>query len=152
MSECAEWVEILWGFTKFYFKGMLKVPAFYLEKQKSFIPKKIFFKPLSISKQKSFVYWPNFLWRICIYLSNNRFLKWFTFTVGWPLPDTKTYGGSFLYHLADSDKDSNHVAVGFVVGLDYKHTHLNPFKTFQQFKTHPSVRPTFEGDYSQIWK
>jgi len=66
-------------------------------------------------------------------------------TVGWPLPDTKTYGGSFLYHLADSDKDSNHVAVGFVVGLDYKHTHLNPFKTFQQFKTHPSVRPTFEG-------
>merc|ERR1711997_1228012 len=48
-------------------------------------------------------------------------------------------------HLADSDKDSNHVAVGFVVGLDYKHTHLNPFKTFQQFKTHPSVRPTFEG-------
>ena len=69
-------------------------------------------------------------------------------TVGWPLPDTNTYGGSFLYHLADSDTDSNLVAVGFVVGLDYKHTHLNPFKTFQQFKTHPSVRPTFEGDYS----
>jgi hypothetical protein len=22
-------------------------------------------------------------------------------TVGWPLPDTKTYGGSFLYHLAE---------------------------------------------------
>merc|ERR1711997_1133410 len=48
-------------------------------------------------------------------------------------------------HLADSDKDSNHVAVGFVVGLDYKHPHLNPFKTFQQFKTHPAVAPTFEG-------
>ena len=31
---------------------MLKVSAFYLEKQKSFIPKKIFFRPLSISKQK----------------------------------------------------------------------------------------------------
>ena len=42
------------------------------------------------------------------------------------------------------------MAVGFVVGLDYKHTHLNPFKTFQQFKTHPSVRPTFEGDYSKV--
>ena len=23
--------------------------------------------------------------------------------------------------------------------------YLNPFKTFQQWKTHPSVRPTFEG-------
>ena len=57
-------------------------------------------------------------------------------TVGWPLPDTKTYGGSFLYHLADD----NLVAVGFVVGLDYKNPYLNPFKTFQQFKLHPSVR------------
>ena len=32
---------------------MLKVSAFYLEEQKSFIPKKIFFRPLSISKQKA---------------------------------------------------------------------------------------------------
>ena len=38
----------------------LKVSAFYLEKQKSFIPKKNFFRQLSISKQKSFVYWLNF--------------------------------------------------------------------------------------------
>ena len=40
MSEWSEWVEILWGFTKFYFKQFLKVSAFYLEKQKSFISKK----------------------------------------------------------------------------------------------------------------
>ena len=38
----------------------LKVSAFYLKKQKSFIPKKKFFKPLSISKQKSFVHYLNF--------------------------------------------------------------------------------------------
>ena len=31
------------GFTKFFFKQILKVSAFYLEKQKSFIPKKNFF-------------------------------------------------------------------------------------------------------------
>lgn len=62
-------------------------------------------------------------------------------TVGWPLPDTHTYGGSFLYHLAED----NLVSVGFVIGLDYKNPYLNPFKTFQQFKTHPSVRPIFEG-------
>ena len=60
MSEWAEWVEILWVFTKFFFKQILKVSAFYLEKQKSFILKKYSFMPLSISKQKSFVYWPNF--------------------------------------------------------------------------------------------
>ena len=39
LSEWSEWVEILQGFTKFYFKQMLKVSAFYLENQKSFIPK-----------------------------------------------------------------------------------------------------------------
>ena len=37
----SDWVEILWGFTKFFYKQMLKVSAFYLEKQPSFIPKKI---------------------------------------------------------------------------------------------------------------
>jgi len=62
-------------------------------------------------------------------------------TVGWPLPDTHTYGGSFLYHL----NEDNLVVVGFVVGLDYTNPYLHPFKTFQQFKTHPSVAPLFEG-------
>ncbi|MBT3811117.1 MAG: NAD(P)/FAD-dependent oxidoreductase, partial [Rhodospirillaceae bacterium] len=60
-------------------------------------------------------------------------------TAGWPM-DAKTYGGSFLYHLED-----NQVAVGFVIGLDYKNPYLSPFDEFQRFKTHPSVRPTFEG-------
>lgn len=46
-----------------------------------------------------------------------------------------------MYHLAED----NLIAVGFVVGLDYKNPYIHPFKTFQQFKTHPSVRPTFEG-------
>ena len=60
-------------------------------------------------------------------------------TVGWPM-DKKTYGGSFLYHLKD-----NQVAVGFVVALDYQNPYLSPFYEFQRFKTHPAVRPTFEG-------
>lgn len=60
-------------------------------------------------------------------------------TVGWPL-DSKTYGGSFLYHLAD-----NQVAVGFVVGLDYQNPHLSPYDEMQRFKTHPAIRPVFEG-------
>ena len=60
-------------------------------------------------------------------------------TLGWPL-DRSTYGGSFLYHLED-----NQVAVGFVVGLDYTNPHLSPFEEFQRYKTHPKIRPTFEG-------
>ncbi|MCC0018825.1 MAG: electron transfer flavoprotein-ubiquinone oxidoreductase [Rhodobiaceae bacterium] len=58
---------------------------------------------------------------------------------GWPL-DGKTGGGSFLYHLED-----NQVAVGFVVHLNYTNPHLSPFEEFQRFKTHPSIRDTFEG-------
>jgi len=60
-------------------------------------------------------------------------------TVGWPL-DRGTYGGSFLYHL-----ENRQVAVGFVVGLDYSNPYLSPFEEFQRFKTHPAIRPTFEG-------
>jgi len=60
-------------------------------------------------------------------------------SIGWPL-DRRTYGGSFLYHLED-----NQVAVGFVVGLDYQNPHLSPFEEFQRFKTHPAIRPLFEG-------
>ena len=60
-------------------------------------------------------------------------------TVGWPL-DPSTYGGSFLYHL-----ENNQVAVGFVIGLGYANPHLSPFDEFQRFKTHPDIRPTFEG-------
>jgi len=60
-------------------------------------------------------------------------------TIGWPL-DRKTYGGSFLYHL-----ENNQVAVGFVVGLDYQNPFLSPFEEFQRFKTHPAIRPLFEG-------
>ena len=58
---------------------------------------------------------------------------------GWPL-DMKTGGGSFLYHLED-----NLVAVGFVVHLNYQNPYIYPFEEFQRFKTHPSVRETFEG-------
>ena len=60
-------------------------------------------------------------------------------TIGWPL-DQRTYGGSFLYHLAD-----HQVAVGFVIGLDYENPYLAPFEEFQRFKTHPAIRATFEG-------
>ncbi|MGD9537577.1 MAG: electron transfer flavoprotein-ubiquinone oxidoreductase [Alphaproteobacteria bacterium] len=58
---------------------------------------------------------------------------------GWPL-DAKTYGGSFLYHF-----EENLVSVGFVVALDYENPYLSPYDEFQRFKTHPAIRPIFEG-------
>lgn len=58
---------------------------------------------------------------------------------GWPL-DSRTGGGSFLYHLED-----NLVAVGFVVHLNYENPYLSPFQEFQRFKTHPKVAGTFAG-------
>jgi electron-transferring-flavoprotein dehydrogenase len=58
---------------------------------------------------------------------------------GWPL-DAKTGGGSFLYHFGD-----NLVSVGFVTHLNYENPHLSPYDEFQRFKTHPAIRPVFEG-------
>ena len=60
-------------------------------------------------------------------------------TAGWPLA-SDTYGGSFLYHMEDGK-----VAVGFVLGLDYKNPWLSPFEEFQRFKTHPAIRQHLEG-------
>jgi len=58
---------------------------------------------------------------------------------GWPL-DSRTGGGSFLYHFGE-----RLVAVGFVVHLNYENPHLSPYDEFQRFKTHPAICPTFEG-------
>ncbi len=60
-------------------------------------------------------------------------------TAGWPL-DSKTYGGSFLYHFSE-----NKVAVGMVIGLSYRNPYLSPFEEFQRYKLHPAIRSTFEG-------
>ncbi|HEY1364889.1 MAG TPA: electron transfer flavoprotein-ubiquinone oxidoreductase [Xanthobacteraceae bacterium] len=58
---------------------------------------------------------------------------------GWPL-DNRTGGGSFLYHFGE-----RLVSVGFVVHLNYRNPYLSPYEEFQRFKTHPLLRPTFEG-------
>ena len=59
-------------------------------------------------------------------------------TQGWPL--RSEVGGGFLYHQAN-----NQVALGFVVGLDYKNPHLSPFHEFQRWKHHPAIRAILEG-------
>ncbi len=60
-------------------------------------------------------------------------------TMGWPLSNS-TGGGSFMYHWGE-----DLVSVGFVVHLNYKNPYISPFDEFQRFKTHPAIRPYFEG-------
>jgi electron-transferring-flavoprotein dehydrogenase len=54
--------------------------------------------------------------------------------------DSDTYGGGFIYHMAD-----NMVHLGLVVGLDYENPTLSPYGEFQKFKTHPYVQRLLEG-------
>ena len=58
---------------------------------------------------------------------------------GWPL-DNRTGGGSFLYHMEDSQ-----ISIGFVVHLNYENPTLSPFDEFQRFKTHPMIAELLEG-------
>ena len=60
-------------------------------------------------------------------------------SLGWPL-DSKTGGGSFIYHYGEQL-----VSIGFVVHLDYENPHLSPYEEFQRFKTHPTVKAMLQG-------
>ena len=61
-------------------------------------------------------------------------------TQGWPLSETDSWGGGFLYHQAN-----HQVALGFVAALDYKNPYLYPFEEFQRWKTHPAIRDLLAG-------
>ncbi|MCY3705007.1 MAG: electron-transfer flavoprotein:ubiquinone oxidoreductase [Gammaproteobacteria bacterium] len=66
-------------------------------------------------------------------------------TLGWPLP-RDAFGGSFMYPLAD-----DLVALGLVVGLDYRDASLDVHELLQQMKLHPLFRPTLEGGEMLEW-
>lgn len=59
---------------------------------------------------------------------------------GWPLNETKSTGGSFLYHLED-----NQVVVGLIIDLSYSNPHLSTFDEFQRFKHHPLIASQLKG-------
>ncbi|NML94877.1 electron transfer flavoprotein-ubiquinone oxidoreductase [Novosphingobium olei] len=61
-------------------------------------------------------------------------------TQGWPLSESNTWGGGFLYHQAN-----NQVALGFVTALDYANPYVYPFEEFQRWKQHPEIRKILEG-------
>jgi len=66
-------------------------------------------------------------------------------TLGWPLPHD-AFGGSFFYPL-----EPNLVALGLVVGLDYRQTTLDVHVLLQRMKAHPLFRPYLEGGEMVEW-
>ena len=61
-------------------------------------------------------------------------------TQGWPLSESESWGGGFLYHQANGQ-----VALGFVTALDYKNPYVSPFQEFQRWKHHPEIAAILEG-------
>ena len=66
-------------------------------------------------------------------------------TLGWPLP-TDAFGGSFIYPL-----EPNLVALGLVVGLDYRDAGLDVHVLLQRFKQHPLLRSLLAGGEMVEW-
>jgi len=66
-------------------------------------------------------------------------------TLGWPLP-RDAFGGSFMYPLS-----RNTVALGLVVGLDYKRTSDDVHEMLQRMKLHPFFRELLESGEMVEW-
>ncbi|WP_308368570.1 MULTISPECIES: electron transfer flavoprotein-ubiquinone oxidoreductase [unclassified Microbulbifer] len=63
-------------------------------------------------------------------------------TAGWPLDESGSHGGGFLYHLED-----NQVVVGLITDLAYSNPHVSPFDEFQRYKHHPVIKQYLEGGH-----
>ena len=61
-------------------------------------------------------------------------------TAGWPLSESGSNGGGFLYHLEDGQ-----VAVGLITDLSYSNPHVSPFDEFQRYKHHPQIARYLKG-------
>ena len=56
-------------------------------------------------------------------------------TAGWPLSESNSHGGGFLYHLED-----NIVALGLITDLSYSNPNVSPFDELQRYKQHPVIK------------
>jgi len=61
-------------------------------------------------------------------------------TAGWPLAESGSAGGSFLYHI-----ENNQVVCGLITDLCYSNPHLSPFEEFQRYKHHPEIKKYLDG-------
>ena len=61
-------------------------------------------------------------------------------TAGWPLGESGSHGGGFLYHF-----ENNQVALGLITDLGYSNPHVSPFDEMQRWKLHPEIKKYLEG-------
>lgn len=61
-------------------------------------------------------------------------------TAGWPLSESGTIGGGFLYHM-----DNNKVALGLITDLGYENPYISPYDEFQRWKHHESIARHLQG-------
>ena len=61
-------------------------------------------------------------------------------TAGWPLSESGSAGGGFLYHF-----ENNLVSLGLITDLSYSNPHVSPFEEMQRWKLHPEIRKHLEG-------
>jgi electron-transferring-flavoprotein dehydrogenase len=61
-------------------------------------------------------------------------------TQGWPLSESGSNGGGWIYHQANGQ-----VSIGFVTWLNYSNPYVSPFQEMQRWKTHPAVAALLKG-------
>lgn len=61
-------------------------------------------------------------------------------TAGWPLKESGSAGGGFMYHIED-----NQVVVGLITDLSYSNPHVSPFDEFQRYKHQSVIKQYLEG-------
>jgi electron-transferring-flavoprotein dehydrogenase len=66
-------------------------------------------------------------------------------TLGWPLPKD-AFGGSFMYPMSE-----DHIALGLVVGLDYRNPKLDVHLLLQHMKQNPLFKAMIEGGQCVEW-
>ena len=60
--------------------------------------------------------------------------------LGWPLQESSSGGGAFLYHAENSQ-----VYIGLIADLNYSNPHISPYEEFQRWKQHPDTLKYLEG-------
>ena len=60
--------------------------------------------------------------------------------IGWPLQESSSGGGAFLYHAENSQ-----VYIGLIADLNYSNPHMSPYEEFQRWKQHPDTLKYLEG-------
>lgn len=61
-------------------------------------------------------------------------------TAGWPLSESGSAGGGFLYHIEDQQ-----VVVGLITDLSYSNPHVSPFDEFQRYKHQAVIKQYLKG-------